>query len=239
MITGTFTFTDNTQPAPGWTAGFSFPPCLQFFKVASTGFSGGYFTNPRLPWSADDILYEDRNSDILVLLSGTVYNRAELHIKSGIRPEMPVPALIAGLFIQQGAGFVSNLNGDFAICILQPGAKRIYLFRDHVGIRPLAYSAGKSSLVFSTDITGLSKTVSDGQDLSRTYLSGHFRYIDYRLTPSDRVKKLMPGHYLEFSDAGLRIVRYWKPEMTATERKMTHDQMISGCYSKGCCHDPL
>jgi len=226
MITGTFSITDNTRSVPGMVNGATAHAGLCFVPVTCPGFSGGYFTGGQSPLTTDDIFYEDTVHDIVVLLSGTVYNREDLYRMGGGGTGMPDPALIAGLFTRYGPGFVSNLNGDFAICIIRPQKGRMYLFRDHIGIRPLAYSEKSDSLIFSTDITGLCKYISGGKDINRTFLTGHFRYIDYRVTPADKVKKLLPGHYLEYSSAGLRTVRYWKPETIATEKSMAYGRMI-------------
>ncbi|MBE0675297.1 MAG: hypothetical protein IH591_11595, partial [Bacteroidales bacterium] len=165
-------------------------------------------------------------NDVVILFSGAVYNRVELNNMVGSGPQLPVPSLVARLFARSGPQFVKDLNGDFAICICQPRKKRVFLFRDHVGIRPMAYSAEGESLCFSTDITGLCRAVSGGMDIDTVYLTGHFRYIDYRKTPSAKVRKLSPGHWLEFSEAGIKTVRYWEPEKMKPDRRMTYGRMI-------------
>lgn len=226
MITGTFSISDNPRSVPGEANVAAAQNGLCFVPVTCPGFSGGYFTGGQSPRTADDIFYEDTVHDIVVLLSGAIYNREDLYRMAGGGAGMPDPVLIAGLFTRYGPKFAVDLNGDFAISIIRPEEGRMYLFRDHVGIRPLAYSEESDSLIFSTDMTGLCKAISGGRDINRSFLTGHFRYIDYRVTPAAEVKKLLPGHYLEYSAAGIRTSRYWKPETIATEKGLAYGRMI-------------
>ncbi len=50
---------------------------------------------------------------------------------------------------------VALINGDFAGVLYDKKKECFYLFRDHLGIRPLYYMFNPSGLYFSTDIRGL------------------------------------------------------------------------------------
>ncbi|MDT8375055.1 MAG: asparagine synthase-related protein [Bacteroidales bacterium] len=200
---------------------------MVFHSVVAEGFTGGFFLNRLLPWRPDDIFFADETRDTLVLMSGAVYNRDELIALSN-SPENPGdPELIARLFLQYGPEFVGRLNGDFAILIWQPGKKQAYLFRDHVGIRSLAWAFSDGRLLFSTDIIALCRTFSDGHNIDQDYLSGYFRYIDNRMTPDRHVKKLLPGHYLHYSETGIELTKYWHAELIRTEKELSYDMMLS------------
>ena len=121
------------------------------------------------------------------------------------------------MFLADGPDFVTKLNGDFAIFIGQSACQRAYLFRDHLGIRPVAWHADNDRLSFSSDIVGLCKTLSGGTSPASEFLLGYFKYVDYTETPYGEVKKLLPGHYLEFSENGARLTRYWRPEAIRTD----------------------
>lgn len=202
-------------------------PGIVFHQLSAGNFQGGYFLNERLPYNPDDLHFADEENDILVLMSGTIFNREELASVAGVSRNIASPGLVARLFISEGPGFVDRLNGDFAISVVRPKGGRLYLFRDHVGIRPLAYSVVGSSLLFSTNVTALCRAVSEGKEIDTTWLTGHFRYIDYRLTPSAKVKKLMPGSWLLFREGGVETVRYWRPETIRADRRMGYEQMLS------------
>lgn len=197
---------------------------LVFNDVNGKWLNGGFFLSPDLPSGPEDFCYTD--TDILVLFSGSLYNKAELAASAGTTADMPDPALIARLFLREGIGFVNCINGDFVFYIEQFGVKEAYLVRDHVGIRPMAFSEGSDSLLFSSDITGLSRFVSGGRNIDCEYLMGWFKSVDKRRAPCSKVKKLLPGHYLHYCDGKVQTFRYWKPEKIKTDRSLQHDKML-------------
>lgn len=231
MIFGSFSITSDTLMVANRIRKAINTRALLFNPVNSTGFTGGYFLHNRLPCSPADLHYSDEGNDILILLSGYIYNKAELSELQDLTSALPDPEFIARLFITEGPSFVKHLNGDFAICIIRPKAKKAYLFRDHLGIRPLAYICNSDVLSFSSDITGLSKAYHEGQRIQSDYLMGYFKYIDYRKNPSKNVKKLLPGYYLEFSGSGMIIHKYWEPEKIRESRRLSHDRMLTDLRS--------
>ncbi len=202
-----------------------------YHEVAFAGLIGGYYLHERLPLTPDDFYFSDDINDIQVLLSGFIYNRAELMSFCSITAPVPDPELIAGMFLREGADFVKRLNGDFAFCIVRPALKQAYLYRDHVGIRPMAWANDRHGIFFSTDIHGLCRALYDGRLIDSDYLLGTFKYIDYRKTPNKKVSKVLPGHYLSVSQDGVRINKYWEPESFGIDYKLTYDQMISDLRS--------
>lgn len=198
-----------------------------FHSVLSGSFSGGFLLHKRLPYNERDLLWKDETTGLTVLLSGSFYNRAEPAAFLHLTDEVPGPELIGRLFLKEGPGFAARLNGDFAICIFNRIAGEAWLIRDHLGIRPLAYSVRDEELIFSSDIVALSASLCEGKGAEAGYLSGHFRYIDYRTTPCSKVHKLLPGHYLRFSDGNIKVAPYWRPEMIKIDRRLTHQVMLA------------
>jgi len=200
---------------------------LIYHPVDIGDFTGGFFINPRLPYKHSDFYYFNEANDLLVLISGSVFNKSELFFNCNISTPLPDPELISILFLKEGPAFVKQLNGDFSIFIGRPAKREAYLFRDHVGVRPIAFSTGRQTLFFSSDILGLCRAFSKGEPVDSEYLLGYFKYIDYRRTPNRLVKKLLPGHFLHFSDRGIVISKFWEPEKVRIEKKLTYGQMLS------------
>lgn len=200
---------------------------LIFYPVIYMDFIGGYFLHPRLPYKYTDLYFFDATHDIIVLMSGSVYNRTEIYKLFNIDVQVPDPERISLLFMKEGPAFVEKLNGDFSIFLLIPGKREAYLFRDHVGIRPFAWMLDKQTLFFSSDINGLCRALSNGRAVDRDFLLGYFKYIDYRKTPDKRVKKILPGHFLHFSEAGTKINKYWYPKKIRVDKKLKYSQMLS------------
>ena len=200
---------------------------LTFHQVSCEGLAGGYYLNHRLPHTTAGLFYTDKENDILVLLSGSVYNKEELCNLVNITGPVTDPELIALLFRCEGPDFVRRLNGDFAIFILRQKLKQAYLFRDQAGIRPMAWAIDQKSLCFSSDTIGLCRAFSDTKAIDIDYLLGFFKYIDYRKTPDKNVKRLLPGHYLHYSEKGIELTRYWYPERIKIAKNLSYDLMLS------------
>ena len=233
MILGKFSlFPEENTPSALWNImEWNISGDISFHPISCRGFEGGYFINSRLPYRESDICFFDESNDVLVLISGTVYNMEELVRLCNKSNLVSDPEFIASLFLLEGPGFVKRLNGDFAIFILQPEKQQAYLFRDHLGIRPQAYANDAQSLSFSSDINGLCRAFSDGQGIDSNYLLGYFKYIDYRKTPCEKVKKLLPGHFLHFSENGVETQKYWEPEKIKVDKTLSHDQMLADLKS--------
>jgi len=227
MISGLFSAKRTICPPEHFSRIVSGDGELIWHPVSSGFFSGGFYLHDRLPVTRDDFIWTDEVSGVTVLLSGFIYNRSEL--TGFLKPDGQVsdPELIGRLFLGEGPVFAARLNGDFAVAIINPQLKEVWLYRDHIGIRPMAYAVSNEALFFSTDITSLCFSLCEGSGIDTTYLTGHFRYIDFRTTPCGAVKKLPPGHYLHFKGGSPRLFKYWQPEKIRQERSLTHEQMLT------------
>lgn len=227
MISGLFTSEQGLCLPEGLSRPFIGSGEFVFHSVSCGGFSGGFQLHGRLPLTAEDFYLSDEASGLTVLLSGYIYNRQDLKDFAGTEGSVLDPELIIRLFLEEGPSFVSRLNGDFAIAIIDQKKSEAWLFRDHVGIRPLAFALEGETLLFSTDIQQLSSSLCVAEGPDTVYLTGQFRYIDFRTTPCRKVKKLLPGHYLHYRGGVSRIIRYWEPGKIRQDRSLTHDRMLA------------
>ncbi|HPR13534.1 MAG TPA: asparagine synthase-related protein [Bacteroidales bacterium] len=233
MISGTLLLSSDNQIS---TPAFPFrqdssDSGLIFKPVRVSRFIGGYFLHSALPYTDDDFYFFSREDDILVLLSGSVYNTGELLSGHDKEAQLSLPCMIASLFLAEGPAFAGRLNGDFAIFIYRPGKNKAYLFRDHLGIRPMAWARAGETLYFSSDINALCKSLAGGRPAEENYLLGYFKYTDRRITPNRNVYKLHPGHCISFSGKETKIMQYWHPGMTRMNTGLTVDQMFSSLNS--------
>jgi asparagine synthase (glutamine-hydrolysing) len=200
---------------------------IGFSEVVAENLTAYCLCHSRLPGTPSDYYFSDPEHDIVVLISGYVYNKPEICKILNIRDDITIPEMIARGFTLQGAGFVNHFNGDFAIFIGLPSLHRAYLFRDHAGIRPLAYFISKTTLFFSSDILSLCRVFRDGTAPDTDFLLGYFKYTDYRKTPNGKINKLLPGHFLEFSESGIKVEKYWDPETIRTDPSLSRDRMLA------------
>ena len=227
MISGFYNPAGDNCMQPGMSGPGERGGDLRFCPVAADRFRGGYYLHDRLPLKDADIYYSDAGTDIIVLFSGYIYNKKELASGSGINASDPEPAIAAGMFLKEGPDFAGKLNGDFSIFICRPSLNKAWLFRDHMGIRPMAWSIRNRGLCFSSDYRELSTRMAECEGPDTSWLTGYFRYTDFAQTPCTEVKKLLPGHYLEYSGGSIRETRYWDPEKIRTDRRMRYETMLS------------
>jgi asparagine synthase (glutamine-hydrolysing) len=227
MIYGCFTFSGSNIRPPSVITLPKSDPGIRFYPLSAEGFDGGYCLHERLPLKKSDLYYRDEQNDLIVLFSGYIYNRREVASQYNIDADDPEPVMAARMFLLEGPDFVRSLNGDFAIFIGQPAGRRAYLFRDQLGIRPLACSTDSGRLIFSSDITALCRSISGSKPPEREFLLGYFKYVDYTTTPCENVRRVLPGHYLEYSDRGVMVTRYWEPDKIKTDHRLSYEVMLS------------
>ena len=90
---------------------------------------------------------ETRTGTTLVY-NGEVYNHPELRAElsaSGERFETGCDTeVVLRLLARDGLSALGRFNGQFALALWEPGARRLTLVRDRFGVRPLYYATTKS-----------------------------------------------------------------------------------------------
>lgn len=156
----------------------------------------------------------NEEGDIWVVMNGEIYNYIELryelvkkghHFKTHSDTEV-----IVHLYEEFGKDFVLKLNGMFAIFLFDQKNNKKYLFRDHMGIKPLFYTIYENRFIFSSDLTGLASItnarISNTSVLSYLGLS----YIPKPATIYESIYKLMPGNAFQFlPDRNFELYTYW------------------------------
>ena len=219
--------------SPEGSISFFYPPIshelpseVQAFRVSSEGFDGGYYLNSRLPFCKSDSCFVLDN-EIIVLMTGSIYNRNDFGIPDNDGNHAPDPELVARMFLYEGSGFVNRLNGDFSICILLPQDRRIWLYRDHLGIRPLVWSVRQNTLYFASEMSSLCSYMKPEAPIDQEYLMYQFKFVDLKRTPADSVSKLPPGHWLRFDTGGISVKKYWEPGKIKLQKGLTYEKAIS------------
>ncbi|MBQ8979458.1 MAG: asparagine synthetase B, partial [Oscillospiraceae bacterium] len=130
-----------------------------------------------------------------------------------------------------GNALPDHLYGMFAFAIEHEG--KVTAFRDHFGTKSFYYYVtADGKLLYGTmirdimDKDGFVKELDQSQlqiYLSLTYPAGKNTFFK-------GVKKLMPGHYLEFEDGRLTVTRYWHPTY-APDRSKTAEEWADEIHS--------
>lgn len=188
------------------------------------GFSGGYFINANHPYTSEDFYYIDNKEEALVILSGIIFNREEIKATLGITSNNVFdPELILKSFYKYGRNFANTLNGDFAFIIYLKKRSEAFLYRDHLGIRPLSFSIMADTLFFSSDIFALSRALYHEEKIDEKFLYQSLLnpiYWNYNLIPNKKVIKVLSGHFITFSEKGINNQKYWHPELIRINNKI-------------------
>ena len=166
--------------------------------------------------------------DIALVFNGEIYNYREL--RSRFLADVPFHSgtdteVLLALYERMGPACLEQLNGDFAVAILDRRAGRLLLVRDRVGVKPLYYWQAGADLVFGSEIKAL---LAGGVPaaLATERLQAYFVYKDVpgNDTLFRGVQRLPPGHLLEYDLASGRstVRRWWQPRI-ATDDSWTYE----------------
>ena len=128
--------------------------------------------------------------------------------------------IIVPLYERYGLGFVSRLQGMFAIALYDRRQETLHLITDRVGKKPLFYhGASDDRVVFASELTPLRRNASEGTKIDFAALD---QYLSYRIVPSPRtiyrdISRVPPGSIVSFErNRKSTITTYWKMRFTAT-----------------------
>jgi len=159
------------------------------------------------------------DGQIAVVQNGEIYNYLELSAGLDCRTTCDTEVILR-LYERHGAAFVERLIGMFAIAILDRRARRMLLFRDRTGEKPLYYHDDGRRLLFASEIKSL-LAVGVPAELDEAALDGYltFNFVPPPATLCRGIRHVMPGHTLEVDAHGVRERAWWSvPDAPAEER---------------------
>lgn len=153
-----------------------------------------------------------------ITFNGEIYNHLELRKKlKGVNFKGHSDTETILYYIREfGIEAVSEFNGIFAFGFLDKVKKKLYLARDHFGVKPLYYYFNSNKLVFGSELKVIlaNKAYKKEVDLKalNTFLS--FRYNPAPQTIFKNIFKLKAASYLVYDFNGqIKEQKYWnKPQ---------------------------
>ena len=106
---------------------------------------------------------------------------------------------------------MSQFNGIFAFALWDSKRKRLFLARDHLGVKPLYYVDLGARFIFASEIKALLVDPECPKEVDLKALGELFtlRYVPSPDTLFHRIKKLPPAHLMTVGPEGCEIRRYW------------------------------
>lgn len=160
-----------------------------------------------------------KDKKIIVLFNGEIYGydnlKKELMKKNLQFKTTSDTEVILNAYIAFGEKFIEMIDGMFSIAIYDDNKRKIFLYRDRFGIKPLFYYSEGTKFGFASELKAI-KILCNREKLKRddTALYDYFtyRYIPEPKTIFQNVWKLEPGKKLSYNlvSGKITIEKYWK-----------------------------
>jgi asparagine synthase (glutamine-hydrolysing) len=159
-----------------------------------------------------------------IAYNGEVYNyrelRAELQVRGYHFQSNTDTEVVLALYAELGPAMLERLDGMFALAIWDAREARLFLARDHVGIKPLYYARHDGALLFASEEKSLfAAGVPASFDASAWEELLCFRYVAGEGTGFEHVRRLLPGHCMVWQDGRTYTERWWNLADRARARR--------------------
>jgi asparagine synthase (glutamine-hydrolysing) len=146
--------------------------------------------------------------------------------------------LILAAFRAWGSDCVHHLVGDFAFAAWDADAQRLFLARDHIGIRVLYHAQVGPTFIFSSAFDAVRRFPGVSQDLDE-HVIGDYLIAGHNLRPHTTglkaVQRLAPAHTLIVTAASTQARRYWslpQPDLLRLPRDEDYVAAFRACLDR-------
>jgi len=159
------------------------------------------------------VFNEDRS--LWVVFNGEIYNfldlRRELESRGHRFATHTDSEVIVHLYEDFGSDCVHKLRGMFAFALFDEPRRCLLLARDRLGKKPLHYALSGGRLLFGSEIKAILAAAPELAHVDSHALLQYFYfgYIPDPATAFSAIRKLPPGHLLEFERGKIRVREYW------------------------------
>src|SRR5437016_4132873 len=152
-----------------------------------------------------------------IAFNGEVYNHREIRrelesLGHRFRSNCDTETILRA-FEQWDTACFQRMRGMFAVALWAEREQRLVLVRDRMGIKPLYYCRRGEDVYFGSEL----KAILEHPDVPRqmdlqaldTYLA--VNYLPGPQTLIEGIRKIQPGHLLEWRHGKVRMESWWKP----------------------------
>jgi len=167
-----------------------------------------------------------------VVFNGAIYNfrelRAELE-RSGhvFYSQTDTEILIEGYREWGIDALVARLRGMFAFGIWDDGARKLFLVRDRLGVKPLFFTVANGRLAFAST----ARALRDGGLSGELDPLAVLEFLEFGWVTDDRsiysgVRKVRAGRIIEWNGSGCSERQYWKVPQEEPHLRVTFDEAV-------------
>jgi asparagine synthase (glutamine-hydrolysing) len=157
------------------------------------------------------------DGDTVIAFNGEIYNHQEIRREleaSGHRFRSNCDTeTVLHAFLEWDTACFSRLRGMFAAALWTESRKRLVLVRDRMGIKPLYYYRHGDDVFFGSELKAILEHAEVPRQMDREALDSYLavNYVPGPHTLIQGIKKVRPGHFLEWRNGQLWIEPWWKP----------------------------
>jgi asparagine synthase (glutamine-hydrolysing) len=175
-----------------------------------------------------------RDGAVGVTFNGAIYNFRELRRELEARgtrfhSQTDTEVLVEGYRAWGIDKLVERLRGMFAFGLWDDHARKLFLVRDRLGVKPLVYATTHGGgIAFASNVRALKRARLVGEIDEQSVVD----YLEFGYVPDERViyhgaKKVAAGEIIEWSQgAGVSARTYWTPPVVQTEDAPSFDEAV-------------
>lgn len=185
----------------------------------SEGFSMGMRRLSIIDIAAGKQPISNEDQTVTVVFNGEIYNhlelRKELENKNHIfKTHSDTEVLVHG-YEEWGTELPKKLRGMFAFSIHDKRKNKLFIVRDHFGIKPLYYHLENNKITsFASEIKSILVDKNIKREVNTSFI---YDYVSFQYNPNaetffKNIFKLAPGHSLtiDLTTGGYSIEKYWQ-----------------------------
>jgi asparagine synthase (glutamine-hydrolysing) len=145
-----------------------------------------------------------QDGNFVLIFNGEIYNHLEIReelVKHGyhFKGTSDTETLLHG-FIHYGTAILSRLNGIFAFAVYDKAGQKVFIARDHFGVKPLYFVESENGFAFASEMKAFKGLELISSQIDYTALVDYlnFLYSPGVKTPFKNVRKLLPGHFITY-----------------------------------------
>jgi asparagine synthase (glutamine-hydrolysing) len=147
----------------------------------------------------------DKTTDTVLIANGEIYNykkvRKELNMHFKFNSQSDSEVLLYGYIYWGIDGLLERLDGIFAFAVLDNRADKVFLVRDHYGVKPLYFSRQNEGIIFGSELKVIETVMGNNLVLDNEAV---YDYLTYGFIPTPKslyknVNKIEPGTYIEYN----------------------------------------
>jgi asparagine synthase (glutamine-hydrolysing) len=173
---------------------------------------------------------QNETGDITVVFNGEIYNyktlRRDLQQKGHQFRTKTDTETIVHAYEEYGVDCVQRFNGIFAFALWDAKARRLFLARDRIGVKPLYYARQQGGIAFASEIKSLLTLpeIPRRLDLDAAALFFRLGFVFPPRTLFQGICKLPPGWRLIEENGHVRLDQYWDLEFARTEKPFSFNE---------------